>query len=57
MADPVIHVMMMMIALILGDSGGVYRGGKVTPLTFARYRLNPLAAFTSGAYFLHNVRR
>ena len=28
---------------LLGGSGG-----------FARHRLSPLAAFTSGAYFLHN---
>ena len=27
--------------------------GLLTPLTFARHRLSPLAAFTSGAYFLH----
>ena len=26
-------------------------------LTFARHRLSPLAAFTSGAYFLHNGRQ
>ena len=31
--------------------------GLLTPLTFARYRLSPLAAFTSGAYFFHNERR
>ena len=29
----------------------------LTPLTFVRHRLSPLAAFTSGAYFLHNGRR
>ena len=29
----------------------------LTPLTFAQHRLSPLAAFTSGAYFLHNGRR
>ena len=28
--------------------------GLLTPLTFAWHRLSPLAAFTSGAYFLHN---
>ena len=28
--------------------------GLLTPLTFARHRLSPLAAFTSVAYFLHN---
>ena len=31
--------------------------GLLTPLTFARRRFIPLAAFTSGAYFLHNGRR
>ena len=30
----------------------VIRAGLLTPLTFARHRLSPLAA--SGAYFLHN---
>ena len=29
----------------------------LTPLTFARHRLSLLAAFPSGAYFLHNGRR
>ena len=33
------------------------QAGLLTPLTFARYRLSPLAAFTSSAYFLHNGRR
>ena len=33
------------------------QAGSLTPLTFARHRLSPLAAFTSGAYFLHNGRR
>ena len=33
------------------------QAGLLTPLTFARHRLIPLAAFTSGAYFLHNGRR
>ena len=33
------------------------QAGLLTPLTFARHRLGPLAAFTSGAYFLHNGRR
>ena len=32
------------------------QAGLLTPLTFARHRLSPLAAFTSGAYFLHNGR-
>ena len=31
--------------------------GLLTPLTFARHRLSPLASFTSSAYFLHNGRR
>ena len=31
--------------------------GLLTPLTFAQHRLSPLAAFTSGAYFLHIGRR
>ena len=31
--------------------------GLLTPLNFTRHRLSPLAAFTSGAYFLHNGRR
>ena len=29
----------------------------LTPSTFTRHRLSPLAAFISGAYFLHNGRR
>ena len=33
------------------------QAGLLIPLTFARYRLSPLAAFTSGAYFLHNGMR
>ena len=33
------------------------QAGLLTPLTFARHRLSPLAAFTSGAYFLHNGKR
>ena len=33
------------------------QAGLLTPLTFARHRLSPLAAFASGAYFLHNGRR
>ena len=32
------------------------QAGLLTPLTFARHRLSPLAAFTSGAYFFHNGR-
>ena len=31
------------------------QAGLLTPLTFARHRLSLLAAFTSGAYFFHNV--
>ena len=37
-----------------GGGGGNYwaiQAGLLTPLTFARHRLSPLAAFTSGAYF------
>ena len=30
--------------------------GLLTPLTFARHHLRPLAAFTSCVYFLHNGR-
>ena len=30
--------------------------GLLTPLTFTRHRLSPLAAYTSGAYFLRNGR-
>ena len=33
------------------------QAGLLTPLIFARHRLSSLAAFTSGAYFLHNGRR
>ena len=33
------------------------QAGLLTPLTLARHRLSTLAAFTSGAYFLHNGRR
>ena len=33
------------------------QAGLLTPLTFGRHRLSPLAAFTSGAYFLHNGRQ
>ena len=33
------------------------QAGLLTPLNFARHRLGPLAAFTSGAYFLHNGMR
>ena len=33
------------------------QAGLLTPLTFARHRLSPLAAFTSCAYFLRNGRR
>ena len=35
----------------------VVQAGLLTPLTFARHRLSPLAAFTFGAYFLHNGSR
>ena len=42
------------VLMLLDGSDG---GQLLTPLTFARRRLSPLAAFTSGAYFLHNGRR
>ena len=32
----------------------VVHAGLLTPLTFARHHLSPLAAFTFGVYFLHN---
>ena len=32
------------------------QAGLLTPLTFARHCLSPLAAFASSAYFLHNGR-
>ena len=35
--------------VLLSGSGGV-----VNSLDIARHRLSPLAAFTSGAYFIHN---
>ena len=33
----------------------VIQAGLLTPLTFARHRLSPVAAFTSDAYFLHTA--
>ena len=39
------------------DGYWAVQAGLLTPLTIARHRLSPLAAFTSGAYFLHNGRR
>ena len=41
----------------LFDCYWAVQAGLLTPLTFARHRLSPLAAFTSGAYFLHSGRR
>ena len=35
------------------DGYWAVQAGLLTPLTIARHRLSPLAAFTSGAYFLH----
>ena len=32
------------------------QAGLLTPVTFARHRLSPLAAFTSSVYFLHSGR-
>ena len=49
-----------MIAVHLAQNVPYYwaiQAGLLTPLTFARHRLSPLAAFTSGAYFLHTGRR
>ena len=41
----------------MGEEGDYWaiQAGLLTPLTFARHRLSPLAAFTSGTYFLHAV--
>ena len=39
-----------------GASYWAIKAGLLTPLTFAWHRLSPLAAFISGAYFLHNGR-
>ena len=33
------------------------QAGLLTPLTFAQHCLSPLAAFTSGVYFLHNGKQ
>ena len=40
----------------LGASYWAIQAGLLTPLTFARHHLSPLAAFTSSAYFLHTGR-
>ena len=45
---------------VLDKISSVYwaiQAGLLTPLTFAQHHLSPLAAFTTGAYFLHNGRR
>ena len=42
---------------VLFDLYWAVQAGLLTPLTFARHRLSPLAAFTSGACFPHNGRR
>ena len=47
-SGPIIHLLSMYWAI---------QAGLLTPLTFAQHCLSPLAAFTSGAYFLHNGRR
>ena len=45
------------VLLVVRRSGyWAIQAGFLTPLTFARHRLSPLAAFTSGAYFLHTGR-
>ena len=33
------------------------QAGLLAPLTFTWHRLSPLAAFTSGVYFLHNGKQ
>ena len=38
----------------VGASYWAIQVGLLTPLTFAWHRLSPLAAFISGAYFLHS---
>ena len=43
--------------LIISTLYCAVQAGLLTPLTFTRHRLSPLAASTSGAYFLHNGRR
>ena len=40
--------------VVLGATYWAIQAGLLTPLTFARHCLSPLAAFTSGGYFLHN---
>ena len=41
----------------VNDGYWAIQAGLLTPLTFARHHLSPLAAFTSGAYFLDNGRQ
>ena len=45
------------VPMLLWGSYWAVQAGLLTPLTFAWHRLSPLAAFTSGAYFLRNGRR
>ena len=45
------------INLMIKITNWAIQAGMLTPFTFARHRLSPLAAFTSGAYFLHNGRQ
>ena len=42
--------------LVCSRADWAVQAGLLTPLTFAQHRLSPMAAFTSGAYFLHNGR-
>ena len=41
---------------LLGCVYWAIQAGLLTPLTFVRHRLSPLAAFTSGAYLFHRAR-
>ena len=43
--------------MLSADVYWAIQAGLLTPLTSARHRLSSLAAFTSGAYFLHNEKR
>ena len=52
-----VDVVCTMFSWVLVCSYWAIQVGLLTPLTFAQYRLSPLDAFTSGAYFLHNGRQ
>ena len=55
--DSFVREFTMSLSLKVGVLSWTIQAGLLTPLTFAQHRLSPLAAFTSGAYFLHNGRR